>query len=148
MRRLLVTLSAAASLLFAGQAAAATFYVSPNGSDDAAGTSAASAWKTVAKVDAARLAPGDTVLFQGGPTFTGNQILDTGLDRSLGYKRHGVYDIGTNIVWRNNVIRRFSEGGFSLRARGNTLVGNVITDGPYAIYYSPYDSTPGKTTIA
>ena len=37
---------------------------------------------------------------------------------------------------------------FSLRARSNTLVGNVISDGPYAIYYSPYDSTPGKTTIA
>jgi hypothetical protein len=81
-------------------------------------------------------------------TFTGNTIVDTGLHTSLGYRRHAVYDVGTNLLWRNNVIRRFSADGFSLRARGNTLIGNTISDGPYAIYYSPYDSIAGKTTIA
>jgi len=81
-------------------------------------------------------------------TFDGNQILDTGLDTSLNYKKHAVYDIGHDLVWRDNVIRRFSEGGFSLRARGNVLEGNTITDGPYAIYYSPYDPTAGTTLIA
>jgi hypothetical protein len=273
---LLVTVAAA--LFGAGQAAAASFYVSPGGSDSAAGTSQATAWRSVAKVNAAQLSPGDTVLFQGGATFpgllepkgsgatgrpisfgsygsgranlaggiqlasqswlsfdglrvdtgawrtagsvrgirtsdsgsgvqnvtvrnsqfvnvaigllfsnhldrdwtltknlishtrdsgilifdpnakgeigashltfTGNQILDTGLDSSIDWKKHGIYDIGTDILWKNNVIKRFSEGGFSLRARGNSLIGNTISDGPYAIYYSPYDSTPGKTTIA
>ena len=278
MRRLVLFMTSALSLLAAGHAAAATFYVSPNGSDGAAGTSPATAWQTVSKVNATHLAPGDRVLFKGGAafagllqpqgsgasgspivfgsydggranlsggiqlqsqswlsfdglrvdtgawrhagdtrgirtsdsgsgvqnvavsnsqfvnvaigllfsnhrdrdwtisnnliqntrdsgilifdpnvqneigashlTFTGNQILDTGLDKSIAWKKHAVYDIGTDLVWRNNVIRRFSEGGFSLRARGNTLIGNTISDGPYAIYYSPYDSTPGKTTIA
>jgi hypothetical protein len=83
----------------------------------------------------------------GHMTFTGNRILDTGLDKSLDYKKHGVYDIGHDIVWRNNTIARFSEGGFSLRARGNTLVGNHISNGPYAIYYSPYDPKPAMTRI-
>jgi hypothetical protein len=84
----------------------------------------------------------------GNMTFTGNQLLDTGLDASLNYKKHGVYDIGHDITWRNNVISGFSEGGFSLRARGNVLEGNTISGGPYAIYYSPYDPTPGTTRIA
>jgi hypothetical protein len=278
MRRLVLLVSLAAPLFAAAHAGAATFYVSPNGNDSAAGTAPGSAWRTVAKVDSTHLGPGDTVLFQGGATFggmlqpqgsgsagspisfgsygggkaniaggiqlasqswlsfdglrvdtgawqhagntrgirtsdsgsgvqhvvvrnsefvnvaigllfsnhrdrdwsisnnlirntrdsgilifdpsvrneigashltfTGNRILSTGLDRSITWKKHGVYDIGTDLVWRNNVISGFSEGGFSLRARGNTLIGNTITGGPYAIYYSPYDSTPGKTTIA
>jgi hypothetical protein len=50
----------------AGQAAAATFYVSPSGSDRASGRSAAAAWKTVQRVNRASLSAGDRVLFQGG----------------------------------------------------------------------------------
>jgi hypothetical protein len=85
----------------------------------------------------------------GGPmTFARNRILDTGLDASLNWYKHGVYEIGHDIVWRDNVIRRFADGGISLRARGNTIEGNLIADGPYAIYFSPYDTTAGTTTIA
>ncbi|MGI8715009.1 MAG: right-handed parallel beta-helix repeat-containing protein [Solirubrobacteraceae bacterium] len=46
-----------------------TFYVSPAGHDSSAGTSPATAWRSVLTVDRARLAPGDTVLFQGGAVF-------------------------------------------------------------------------------
>jgi hypothetical protein len=279
LRRAALTVSTAvAALALAGAADAATYYVSPSGSDSAAGTSPAAAWQTVSRVNRTSLAPGDTVLFQGGTTFTGllqpagsgsasapisfgsygsgradlrsgialasqswlvfdgltvdtgswqtsgstrgittsssgsgvqnvvvrnsafqnvamglllqshldanwnvssstirwtrdsailiydpnqpnevgggpmtfdgNQILDTGLDTSLTYKKHGVYDIGHDITWTNNTIARFSEGGFSVRARGNTFLHNTISDGPYALYYSPYDPTPGTTTIA
>lgn len=52
-------------------AVARTFYVSPSGSDSHAGTSPSSAWRTVARVNRARLRAGDTVLFQGGATFAG-----------------------------------------------------------------------------
>lgn len=41
-----------------------TYYVSPSGSDRYAGTSAASPWKTVNRVENAPLTAGDTVLFQ------------------------------------------------------------------------------------
>lgn len=50
---------------------AKTYYVSPAGSDVNDGLSPAKAWKTIAKVDSAILAPGDKVLFEGGKTFTG-----------------------------------------------------------------------------
>lgn len=56
------TLFLLAAPLTAGQ----TYFVSPSGDDAAAGTSEAMAWRTSAKVNAATLAPGDTVAFQRG----------------------------------------------------------------------------------
>ncbi len=50
----------------AAQAAAATYYVSPAGSDGASGRSAGAAWQTVQRVNRANLGPGDRVRFQGG----------------------------------------------------------------------------------
>ncbi|MDX6650519.1 MAG: hypothetical protein QOJ97_2470 [Solirubrobacteraceae bacterium] len=47
-----------------------TYYVSPQGSDAAAGTSAGRPWATVARVTRARLRPGDGVLFKGGAAFS------------------------------------------------------------------------------
>ena len=46
------------------------FFVSPNGSDGNPGTSADAPWKTLAKVDAAPLVPGDHVHLEGGAVFT------------------------------------------------------------------------------
>ncbi|NBT12740.1 MAG: hypothetical protein EBS56_04015 [Planctomycetia bacterium] len=47
----------------------ATYYVSPTGSDSRSGTSAASAWKTIAKVNNSSFSPGDSILFEGGKVF-------------------------------------------------------------------------------
>ena len=49
---------------------ATTYYVSPTGNDLNAGTSTSTAWKTIAKVNSVTFAPGDSILFQGGQTFT------------------------------------------------------------------------------
>jgi hypothetical protein len=57
---------ALAFLAAPGAASAATYYVDPAGSDGAAGTSPAAAWRTVARVNVASLAPGDVVRFRGG----------------------------------------------------------------------------------
>jgi chitodextrinase len=70
-RRLLVVVAAFA--LHASVAQAATYYVSPSGSDSNPGTLSAP-WKTVGRVNNASLAPGDSVLFQGGQTFTGSTL--------------------------------------------------------------------------
>ncbi|HYB27434.1 MAG TPA: right-handed parallel beta-helix repeat-containing protein [Solirubrobacteraceae bacterium] len=51
-----------------------TYYVSPSGSDSNSGTSPAQAWRTVARVNSAALAPGDGVLFEGGQSFS-DQVL-------------------------------------------------------------------------
>jgi Right handed beta helix region len=47
-----------------------TFYVAPYGRDGNPGTSPTHPWRTVARVDRARLHPGDRVLFAGGATFS------------------------------------------------------------------------------
>lgn len=49
--------------------AARNFYVSPDGSDSAAGTSAAVPWRTLSRVDSAALAPGDHIHLEGGASF-------------------------------------------------------------------------------
>ena len=52
---------------------ATNYYVSATGNDVNAGTSEATAWKTIARVQQqmVNLAPGDQVLFQRGGTFPG-----------------------------------------------------------------------------
>ncbi|MBI1375798.1 MAG: hypothetical protein GC159_24070 [Phycisphaera sp.] len=63
----LTAIAAGVCLLFASSAApAATYHVSPRGDDHADGATPATAWRTVAKVSAAQLRPGDTVLFERG----------------------------------------------------------------------------------
>jgi len=64
-------------LIATGQAA--TYYVHPVAGDDAlAGTTTATAWKSLAKVNAQRLQAGDRVLLAGGQTFSG-QLAFAGL---------------------------------------------------------------------
>ncbi|PYV32123.1 MAG: hypothetical protein DMG22_14425 [Acidobacteria bacterium] len=62
-------------LACAGCAGAADYYVSDRGKDSNPGT-AAKPWRSLAKVDASRFAPGDRVLLEGGQTFDGNLVLD------------------------------------------------------------------------
>src|SRR3989344_1133778 len=51
-------------------AAGTTFYIdATTGSDSNTGTSEASAWKTISRVEAQALAPGDQVLFKRGETW-------------------------------------------------------------------------------
>ncbi len=48
-----------------------SYYVSPGGNDSNSGTSSSSPWASLAKVNAAQVQPGDSVLFLGGGTFSG-----------------------------------------------------------------------------
>ena len=52
-----------------------TYYVSPSGSDANAGTSTRKPWQTVKRVNRAKLAPGDGVLFLGGATFADDALM-------------------------------------------------------------------------
>lgn len=54
---------------------AVTYYVSPSGNDSHAGTSPQAAWRTIDKVNATDLNPGDKVLFQAGHDYHGNLLL-------------------------------------------------------------------------
>lgn len=55
------------------------FYVAENGNDSNLGTSAESAWRTTAKINTAKLKPGDQILFHRGDVFRGQlEIRDSG----------------------------------------------------------------------
>ena len=82
-RNRLSVVSAAALLAIVGSsflaaspgfaAGGTTYYVdSAAGSDSAAGTSAATPWRSLDKVNATSLSPGDSVLFKGGSAWTGS----------------------------------------------------------------------------
>ncbi|MBO3271998.1 right-handed parallel beta-helix repeat-containing protein [Hymenobacter defluvii] len=60
-----------ALLLTSKQAAATTYYVRIAGNDAQAGTTPATAWRSIARVNAATLQPGDQILFEGEQTFVG-----------------------------------------------------------------------------
>jgi Right handed beta helix region len=85
-----------------GPRAATTYYVSPRGSDSNRGTSQSAAWRTVARVNSARVRPGDTVLFHGGATFsdddlTGNRGGASG--RSITYGSYGPGNAILGEIW-------------------------------------------------
>ncbi len=62
--------------LLTSAASAATYYVDDAaGADTNSGTSTSAAWKTVTRVNAQSLLPGDTVKFKGGETFSGRITL-------------------------------------------------------------------------
>lgn len=65
--------------LFSTGALAATYYVSPSGSDSNNGTSQATAWRTIARVqqNSASFQPGDQILFQRGGTFPGHLTINS-----------------------------------------------------------------------
>jgi hypothetical protein len=56
----------------------ATYYVSPTGSDLAAGTSTTAPWKTLNKVSIVAFKAGDQILLKGGSTFGGGLYFDSG----------------------------------------------------------------------
>lgn len=70
---LLITLALLVTTLHAQ-----TYYVSPAGNDNAQGTSPGTAWKTISKVNSMAIAPGSSILFEGGQTFSGSISLDNG----------------------------------------------------------------------
>ena len=55
----------------------ATYYVSPTGNDAYNGTSTATPWRTITRVNAQDFEPGDTIRFQGGRVFNGGLVFDS-----------------------------------------------------------------------
>ncbi|SFF78017.1 Right handed beta helix region [Actinacidiphila alni] len=61
----------------AAPAAAATYYVSPSGSDSNTGLSAGQAWRTITKVNSTVFGQGSTVSFEGGQSFSGCLVFNS-----------------------------------------------------------------------
>lgn len=73
------------------------YYVSATGNDAQAGTSEATAWQTIAKVNTQTLSAGDRVLFRRGDVFYGKLIVKNG-GNSSNRIIYGSYGIGAKPV--------------------------------------------------
>src|SRR5664279_3366360 len=62
-------------LVFSTSSFATNYYVSSTGDDSQSGTSMATAWATISKVNSSIFLPGDALYFEGGHTFNGNIYL-------------------------------------------------------------------------
>ena len=70
---------------------AATYYVSNNGDDDAAGTSPETAWKTIDRVNAETFIPGDKILFERGGEWEDKTLSPKGSGTADAYITLGAY---------------------------------------------------------
>jgi hypothetical protein len=94
-----------------------TYYVSPSGSDNNAGTSTISAWRTIAKVNKTKLGAGSSVLFQGGATFAGSIVGKGG--KATAPITYGSYGSGTAVIDAGRGT------GFSATAKTGIVVHNL-----------------------
>lgn len=78
--------------LFSLTSLAETYYVSSNGDDSADGKTPETAWRSLDKVNAAGLKPGDTVLFHSDEVFRGNLLPASGTPEAV--VRYGSYGNG------------------------------------------------------
>jgi len=115
------------SSLSGGATAPVTYYVSPTGSDSAAGTSPATAWRTLGRVDKQDFQPGQRLLLQGGATFTGNLAFKAGV---AGDSAHpltvGSYGTGRAVISNSDApaVTILNTAGITLR--------NLVIKGPGA----------------
>jgi hypothetical protein len=125
----LLAIATAFLTLGAGTAQAATYYVSASGSDANAGRSVGAAWRTVGRVNAAALKPGDHVLFEAHRTFS---------DTTLMPSRSGT------------AARRISFGSYG---RGRATIANPagavwIPDGRSYLTFENLELSTGRSAVS
>ena len=103
---------------------AVTYYVSPSGNDSHSGTSAQTPWRTIDKVNAIDLNPGDKVLFQAGRDYPGNLLLTA---EDAGTPKQPVV-IGSYGSGRAT-IKAGNGSGVTVRNAGGVVVENLIVMG-------------------
>jgi putative cofactor-binding repeat protein len=103
-----------------------TYYVSPSGSDSNVGTSPAQAWRTVARVNAAHLNPGDGVLFEGGQTFSDQVLMPSVSGAAQAPIVFGSYGQGSATItqgaWFVQNDLAFEDLAFSATVQGGSAV--------------------------
>jgi hypothetical protein len=98
------------------QSGPTTYYIRPGGNDTAAGTSPATAWRTLARASQAQLLPGDRLMLCGGHSYSGTLKLDT-YDGGSATKPVQISSYGTGratIVSRTSGIVVYDTGGIAI----------------------------------
>lgn len=101
MRQMCVYAVLFASVILAGSSRAAVYHVSTSGSDENDGTAPEHAWRTLDKVNAATLAPGDSVLFRRGDVWRGQLRSQSGNEN--GSVTYGAYGSGPKPLFLGSV---------------------------------------------
>lgn len=103
---------------------ATNYYVSVTGNDSNNGTTTATPWKTIGKVNTQSFAPGDNLYFKGGEIFSGNIYLDNNDgNNSLTIFKISSYGTGSAIINAGN-----SYGVFAYNTQG-IRIENLILNG-------------------
>src|SRR5687768_2351759 len=102
---------------FPAASMAITYYISPAGSNSNTGTSVTNPWQTISKINNKNFV-GDTILFFGGSTFSGN-ISFTSADKGTSTKPIviGSYGTGKATISSDNSygISIYNAGGFKIK---------------------------------
>ncbi|MDF3055901.1 MAG: Concanavalin A-like lectin/glucanase [Rariglobus sp.] len=119
--RVLTTLLAGA--LCAVSTFAATYHVKPGGSDLADGLSDATAWASIAKVNATPLSAGSQVLFKAGGVYRDATLVPSGSGTSTNRIVYGAYSTGAKPILTTAIV---------LPSSGWTTVGGDVYSLPLA----------------
>lgn len=111
------------AVLGSSSAFAATYYVKPTGNDSADGLSNATAWATVAKVNATVFAPGDQVLFRAGSVFRDATLVPSSSGTPASPITYGSYNTGAKPILTTAIV---------LPSTGWTDVGGGVYSYPLA----------------
>jgi len=121
------------------------YYVSPSGRDSNSGTAPTAAWQTIAKVDATTFQPGDSVLFQGGSTFSGS-ITFGAASRGAAASPITVGSYGTGRATisaaNNSAVSVYDTSGFHITGLNIVGSGSGVVDG-----ISFYNDLAGNVTL-
>lgn len=107
------------------------YYVdNQNGSDDGAGTSSTSSWRTIAKINATKFNPGDKILFKRGGVWREElKISSSGSsDNPIIVDAYG--DGAKPLILGSENVSTMTTKGFAFRKSGTT---NIWTTGPISI---------------
>lgn len=77
MKSVLIGCALLYCLVFSVPVMANTYYLSASGNDANTGLTVSGAWQTIQKLNTISLQPGDSVLFEGGSSFSGNIYLNS-----------------------------------------------------------------------
>jgi hypothetical protein len=120
--------------LFALPASATTYFVAAAGSDSNSGTTSASPWQTIAKVNASTFLPGDSILFNRGDAWYGTSLVAPSSGTNGSPITFGAYGSGANPIVKGSTV---------LSTSGYTLGPNTTTS-----IFTPPDSGTSSTDSA
>jgi hypothetical protein len=93
-----------------------TYYVSPTGNDQNAGTSPTTAWRTINHVNSVEFRAGDQILLEGSDTFNGNLVFDS---QDIGPITIGSYGNGRATIDAGN------QAGISVSDAGHFTIADL-----------------------